>query len=801
MNLKKSGKMLWIVAAVAMLAMVLQGCGGDDGVNPTTHMDVEDERDMYKAMAEQLQATLGDEDDPDADSVRGMLAAANGMVTSLTGQLEMANGEVTRLMSELSTANGSVMSLTGQLETANGMVTSLTGELETANGEVTRLTGELGMANADVTRLTGELETANGMVTSLTGELETANGMVTSLTADLETANGMVTSLTADLETANGMVTSLTGDLETANGMVTSLTAEIEGDGTDANPGLRAQLATALARIAELEGGTASDLLDPIKQAAMDAATAAGEASTAAGMAADAAETAAENRASIQTGEANSVADAMAARYQANKAADEAMKAMTASQMAQDAANVEDATPHRMAAEAARDAAMAAQMAAETARDDAMADAMVELKIDGTMKSVGDVTIDATAPNNVVTTGTGATAKTVNTGFQHDLQEEMTGAVDAQAFASDTDPATPHTPYRQAVAMRDIDIGKVVDSADDMARLAIVTQYVGSNVVKVFAYNETDPDVSSTANGRTGTRVGRVTVENNSSADDVTAGNHVNNTPLRSLGTYYLAGLAAETDGLANGDVVGDEAEGMTVYSYVDFGTNRERGGGDDSTVYLVIDDDQRSEDGTTTYIYRMVDITAPAADADDDGTAEEVQVTANIPEATDYKHIHFGVWAALGDDGMTPSAHGIGFVQNYSGEGMTPVMPNFGSAEFDGNWVATVQVADPDGDGDISIADGAATVTADFVDNEVTVDLTGLAMLEGDISGSEFSGTKATVDSTNEHRLTADADFEGAFMGAFYGVGAAEAGGVFSFGSDDDNEDGAFAGAFGGAR
>ena len=25
------------------------------------------------------------------------------------------------------------------------------------------------------------------------------------------------------------------------------------------------------------------------------------------------------------------------------------------------------------------------------------------------------------------------------------------------------------------------------------------------------------------------------------------------------------------------------------------------------------------------------------------------VEVTAKIPEATDYKHIHFGVWAALG--------------------------------------------------------------------------------------------------------------------------------------------------------
>ena len=31
MNLKKLGRMFWVIAAVAMLAMVLQGCGGGNG--------------------------------------------------------------------------------------------------------------------------------------------------------------------------------------------------------------------------------------------------------------------------------------------------------------------------------------------------------------------------------------------------------------------------------------------------------------------------------------------------------------------------------------------------------------------------------------------------------------------------------------------------------------------------------------------------------------------------------------------------------------------------------------------------
>ena len=66
-----------------------------------------------------------------------------------------------------------------------------------------------------------------------------------------------------------------------------------------------------------------------------------------------------------------------------------------------------------------------------------------------------------------------------------------------------------------------------------------------------------------------------------------------------------------------------------------------------------------------------------------------EVAVTAKIPEATEYNHIHFGVWAALGEaeeDGTQKlSDLGIGFVQNFSGEGLTPIggtsddMPNGG--------------------------------------------------------------------------------------------------------------------------
>jgi len=749
MNLKKSGRILWIVAAVAMLAMVLQGCGGDDGVSPSTHMDVEEERDMYKADAARLQ-----------------------------GELDTANAD-------LATANAS-------LETANADLAAANASLETAQGNVTMymdMVSQLQMTLGD--EMEPAADSVRGMLAAAEAARDTAQADLATAQDNVTTYMNMVTALQTTLgDEMEPAADSVRGMLAAAQDQVSTLMTEIEGDGTDENPGLRQQLADAMAHIDALEGGTAPELLDPIKTAASDAADAASDAAVAARTAANAAMTAAMNRATIQTGDANSAADAMDADAHADTAEAEAGKAATASQMAQDAMDTATATPQRMAAEAARDAAMDARDMAVDAQGEAEADAMMELKIDGTMNSVGGISVDADAPNLVMTTGTGATAKTVNTGFQADLQEETAGAVTGVDFVAATAPAE-DTAYVQAVAARDIDIGKTVDSADDMARLAIVTQYVGSRTVKVYADNAGAADEVTTRAGMMSVIDG---TDGNRNTDDDTY------VALRSEGTYYpVDNTGGDADALEAEDVVTATAEGEPVFSFLDVGADGAVGGGDDVKVYVVLGT-TLTDGSTTTYTYDVIDVMAPASDATTDGTAEDAQVTANIPEGTDYDHINFGVWAALDEDGASPSAHGIGFVQNIVSDGsMTPVMPNFGDATFNGNWVATVQMADPDGDGDISIQDGTAMMTADFEDNDVMVTLTGLATLEGDISENTFSGTEATV-GTNTYGLTADEDFTGSFEGAFFGVGAAEAGGVFSFGSED-MEAGAFAGAFGGAR
>ena len=178
----------------------------------------------------------------------------------------------------------------------------------------------------------------------------------------------------------------------------------------------------------------------------------------------------------------------------------------------------------------------------------------------------------------------------------------------------------------------------------------------------------------------------------------------------------------------------------------------------------------------------------------------------AKAPAPAGYSQIHFGVWAGLTTaDSSTGeneySELGIGFVQNFTLDGMTETMPNHGTATYNGNWVATVQEMDPDGDGDITLQDGTSSMIANFSKGDVDITLTDLATLEGTISESTFGGSKApTIADNPDGGLNASGKFTGSFSGAFFGTLAAEAGGVFKYESDD-NEDGAFRGAFGGQK
>ena len=514
--------------------------------------------------------------------------------------------------------------------------------------------------------------------------------------------------------------------------------------------------------------------------AALAAMTASGEAATAA----EAAMAAVANLATMQTG-----ATAAGLAYEAHTAAGKAMAAYmhakAASEAAAEAEVVTVAVEDRiMAEEASANAVMYAMTATEKAGEAETA-AMAELMIIDKDKNVGGTSVNADAGSSVVTTD----GDTVTTGRIETMDPMTTGeGATQQEFAAVV--GTGDTAYRQAVAARELTIGRTIDTPDDTARLMLVTHYAGTKMVSVYRLG---------AVPQMGTKAGYVSLN-----DDVADNTDVNNVALKSEGTYYRAGVDTDTGELTAAQVVASGAEAVEVFSYVDPGSANTT---DEKTYVVLTAEDKVVATGVTTYRYTSVDVTAEASDAKVDGDPEEVQVRAALPDATEYKHIHFGVWAALGAPAKSGlqelSDLGIGFVQSI-GDGLSGAdMPNNGDANYRGNWAAAVQAEDEDGDGDISLMHGAARLVADFSKAEITATLTGLATLEGTIDTNTFTGTKATVmaeDTDDPHGLDMDGKFTGSFSGGFYGTKAAEAGGVFDF-TSEDAEAGAFRGAFGGER
>ena len=518
------------------------------------------------------------------------------------------------------------------------------------------------------------------------------------------------------------------------------------------------------------------------QDAAKMAAAAAKAASDAADGNADAAEAATATLATLQTGE-KARAAAEGARSYADKAMAEYMKAKAASDAAAAATDAGVAGESVAAAKAAQAAAEGhAGMAADYGKK-AGDYAGMELHIVGTVKSVGGSSLDAssgelrtpTAGGGVMITGTLLGEEIVRT----------TAGKAGVPFARRTTDGGKDTSYEQAVAAGSIQIGKVVDTSDDTARLTIITAREGTKKVRVF--------VDGAVDAVTGL-VGAATAATSDAAE--TGGALDDGATAKSIGMYYRAkhysdantADATDTNLGAHDRVAVTKAKGIEIFELSK----------DDAKAYARrVDSTTNVATGGTTHTYRVVDISADASLPDGLDINTDLDnlspVTASIPVAADYSHVHFGVWAGLGkakkDGSQTIADLGIGFVQNFSGSGVTTANVT-GTATFQGNWVGVVRERDT---GVHMPGNGDATLTANFSKDEFTADLKELAKLNGSLLGNEFSGNKASVSHSN---LDASGDFDGSFSGALYGDKGEEAAGVFSF---DGGEAGAFVGAFGG--
>ena len=488
--------------------------------------------------------------------------------------------------------------------------------------------------------------------------------------------------------------------------------------------------------------------------------------------AATAAMAAVANLATMQTG-----ATAGGLAYEAHTAAGKAMMAYmdakAASEAAAEAEVVTAAVEARiMAEEAMADAEMYAKMAADKGMAAETA-AMAELMIDGKTKSVGDTSITVGAPMASVTTTVAGKSTTVVTG-EIGKVKAMSAEVGPVTADTDSDPAVIGKP---TIAGREINIGVRLDDDDDSARLTLVTHFIGTaSVGGVY----TGP----------GTPV----------MDGIPQAEHnafVHGTADASSDTVMIKmarGMFYETTEVSGTVTVAANAESTVLY-YYDVTVTSDDADDVVTRTWLRRINTQTEPDGTVTQNYNEY--------LADNVTDNNVNAgLANFPMMTAYKHLHYGTWNSLDDKGNAIDDLGIGFVTATSdGMGMTDDdMPNVGSADYNGHWVASVREADMEGDGKISAQTGESKMTAKFETNGIMVDLMGLAKLDGTITGDRFKGTKVTGVMAGDGGLDASGTFTGSFSGAFFGPKAAEAGGVFDY-TSKDMKAGEFSGAFGGDK
>ena len=131
MNLRKLGRMLGVIAAVAILAMVLQGCGGDsdDGIS----------QDMYDTLRTDYDAALeliGDEEDPAPESLRGQVAM-------LMGRADITPEDLQQLRDDLDTYMGRADITPPALQTLRDRVDTLMGRADITPEDLQQLRDDL----------------------------------------------------------------------------------------------------------------------------------------------------------------------------------------------------------------------------------------------------------------------------------------------------------------------------------------------------------------------------------------------------------------------------------------------------------------------------------------------------------------------------------------------------------------------------------------------------------------------------------------------------------------------------------
>ena len=163
------------------------------------------------------------------------------------------DAEAARTAAEAARVAAEAAKATAEAERDGANAAKTAAEAAQADAEAAQAAAESAQADAEAAQAAAEADAAAARSAQADAEAAqaaaeaaqaTAEANLATAQAELTTAQNEVTRLTGELGTAGGDLASVRTMLAAAQADVERLTNMIDGDGTDANPGLRAQLAT-----------------------------------------------------------------------------------------------------------------------------------------------------------------------------------------------------------------------------------------------------------------------------------------------------------------------------------------------------------------------------------------------------------------------------------------------------------------------------------------------------------------------------------------------------------------------------
>ena len=284
MNRGKHGRMTLSVVLVAVMALVLQGCGGDD--NNGVEQDL---RDQIAMLEGQLSGAETAKAAADAARMTAEAAATDAIAAQTAAEVERDAANTAKGAAEQAQTTAEAAQMTAEEAQTAAETAQMTAETAQAAAEKMQAASEAerdaaagSLAAAEAARdaakdaeAAAKVAQAQADAATMTAEADSADAMAAQATAEMAAADAMAAQATAEMAAADAMAAQATAEMAAADAMAAQAAAETERDA--ANAAKMAAMAAQAAAETERDAANAAKMAAEAAQAAAETAQAAAE--------------------------------------------------------------------------------------------------------------------------------------------------------------------------------------------------------------------------------------------------------------------------------------------------------------------------------------------------------------------------------------------------------------------------------------------------------------------------------------------------------------------------------------------